>query len=530
MMRQREQSLLLCHFPVHQEIFFPALPGISSDFISETANELSPNNQPSGSSAPLYSFGTTDHKKVLVQTSSVRIKHPVTMSVRLKRTGLMSFLSVLSHPITITSTSRGEHLELRTEGPLKILRIHEIRDVSKGQFCSQSPLPKCCRKVHHILLQGSVISIITEDIVSPRSPTHYDNHSRTDLLSAPAKSVSPGSLSPVFATDACGAGDENILSALPSATRRGGGHRRRASRWPPRVRPARRWGRPPPRPAGLGGVAAAGSGQGEVAPAAPADTAPPPGPPRPPHTCARTQRRGAPSGRAGVVASPTPRRYRGVPRARRAGGRADAAARHGCCLPAGKRVRAAPRRRPGGPVRRQRLRLPPARAALPGLGQRLGGAGLEPLRALRRRQWQRGRRALRARGRRPLRSHRHRDHGPLLRGLRRGALRQLLGHVCHRQVSAALPRPAAHGRCRRGGTPSPGAGMRDGVPAGMLPSPSAGQRAKGHSGRCRRAPAPAGKGRRLLIKSRSGGWGRETCGAAVGATGPSETAARPRML
>lgn len=186
---------------------------------------------------------------------------------------------------------------------------------------------------------------------------------------------------------------------------------------------------------------------------------------------------------------PSPGRHRGSSSAaRRASlgrGERGAALRpwlsdsHGCRLPAGKRVRAAPRRRPGGPVHRQRLRLPPA---LPGLGQRLGGAGLEPLRALRRRQWQRGRRrALRPRGRRPLRGHRHRHHGPLFRGLRRGALRQLLGHVCHRQVSAALPRPAAHGRCRRGGTPPPGVGMRDGVPAGML-RPSAGQRVKGCTG------------------------------------------------
>lgn len=83
-MRQWEQSLLLCHLPVHQEIFFSALPGSSSDFISETVNELSPNNQPSGSPAALYAFGTTEHEKVPVKTSGVRTKHSVTMSARLK--------------------------------------------------------------------------------------------------------------------------------------------------------------------------------------------------------------------------------------------------------------------------------------------------------------------------------------------------------------------------------------------------------------------------------------------------------------
>lgn len=121
-----------------------------------------------------------------MQRSGVRIKHPVTMNARLKRTILMSFLSVLSHPITITPTSRGEHPWSPEQKVLKILRIHEVQVISKGQLSSQPPLPKCRRKVHHILLQGSVISIITEDIVLPRSLTHYDNQSRTDLFSASA--------------------------------------------------------------------------------------------------------------------------------------------------------------------------------------------------------------------------------------------------------------------------------------------------------------------------------------------------------
>lgn len=109
MMRQREQSLLLCHLPVHQEIFFSALPGISSDFISETVNELSPSNQPSSSPAPLYSFGTSDQGKVSVKQTVCKLSTQQQW-VYGSRTILMSFLSVLSHPITITPTLGGNIL------------------------------------------------------------------------------------------------------------------------------------------------------------------------------------------------------------------------------------------------------------------------------------------------------------------------------------------------------------------------------------------------------------------------------------
>lgn len=108
MMRQREQSLLLCHLPVHQEIFFSALPGISSDFISETVNELNPSNQPSSSPAPLYSFGTSDQGKVPVKTNGVQIKHPATMSVRFENDFDVVLICVITSDNNHTNT-RGEH-------------------------------------------------------------------------------------------------------------------------------------------------------------------------------------------------------------------------------------------------------------------------------------------------------------------------------------------------------------------------------------------------------------------------------------
>lgn len=187
---------------------------------------------------------------------------------------------------------------------------------------------------------------------------------------------------------------------------------------------------------------------------------PSPPPQAPPPRPARRTHVPAPSGgarrRGGREPPPPPpprhrplRTATGIATATATGPGTATASHHGRRLPAGQRLGAAPGRRPGGPVRLQRLgrRLPPLRAALRGrpaglLGERLGGGGLEPLRALRRGQRQRRRRrALRAHGRGALGGHGHRHHGPVLRGVRRGALRQLLGHVCHRQVGAAPPGP-----------------------------------------------------------------------------------------
>lgn len=370
-----------------------------------------------------------------------------------------------------------------TESPLKILRIREVPVISKAQFCSQLPLPAWCRTVHHVLLRGSATSIITEGIVLSRSLTHYVNQSHTDLLPAPVQGPRSQSLLTVVRHRRMRRSGGEHFKRFPSATSREGETYWRAPRSPRpssgttgRAGPALHQvhpvgssahrGRRPRRGGCLCPAGPGGSGVGR--PLLSTTLCPSylhrpllPCPPRPPHTCARTHWRGAPSGRAGATASPVPRvaasaprtsTALGIPRARKAAGRADAAARHGCRLPAGQRLRAAPRRRPGGPFRHQRLRrLPPRRAALRGrtagrLGQRLsgsGGGGLEPLRALRRPQRQRGRRrAVRARGRRPLHGHGYRHHGPLLRGLRRGALRELLGHVCHHQVSSAPPCPA----------------------------------------------------------------------------------------
>lgn len=83
--------------------------------------------------------------------------------------------------------SRGEHpWSSATESHLKTPGIREIRVISKVQLCSQPPLPAWNRTVHHILLQGSAISVTTEDTVLSRSPTHYVNQALISSLPRPS--------------------------------------------------------------------------------------------------------------------------------------------------------------------------------------------------------------------------------------------------------------------------------------------------------------------------------------------------------
>lgn len=326
----------------------------------------------------------------------------------------------------------------------------------------------------------------------PRSPSHYDNLSRIDLLSAPAF-ISPSQSPPVLSFRCsppmpAALGNERVKRFAFKCHLQG-------KRTPPALPPAGA----PRSPLGAAATASrrpgrSGGGQRarEAAPAAPADTAPPPGPPRPPHTCARTQRQGAPSGRAGAVASPTPRQQRGapgVPRAWGAGGRADSAApwlSPTCWATGPRRSWPAPWRSRSPPTPPPAAR--PGRPARPGATPRRRWAGTAPSPAAAAMAAPAAAGPARPRAAAPpwLPPSPSWPSTPWSASWGSSATSWSCMSSSG-ECRPALPRPAASGRCRRGGTPPPGAGMRDGVPAGMLRSPSAGQRAEG----CGRAPGPA---------------------------------------